>query len=131
MGNLSDTWNNNTCITVNPGAILASNDCNAASPNDGHVPIFSQNRYANPSGVYAFKCGKQTWVRGLRLSAYPPPAHGCAPPNAHTHTTTSRLANPPQNLTTAQAMGVDVGSVLVPLPSTADIVAAGRALLQF
>ena len=70
--------------------------CNAASPNDGHVPIFSQNKYANPPGVYEFRCGKSSW-----------------------------------NLTAAQAMGVDVGSVLIPLPSTADIVAAGRALLEF
>jgi hypothetical protein len=96
MGNLSDVFSNNTCITVDPGSIFAFNDCNEASPNDGHVPIFSKNTYANPPGVYEFKCGKQSW-----------------------------------NLTQAQAVGVDVGSVLVPLPSTDDIIAAGRALLEF
>ena len=34
-------------------------------------------------------------------------------------------------LAQAQAMGVDVGSTLVPVPSTDAIIAAGRALLQF
>lgn len=33
-------------------------------------------------------------------------------------------------LAEAQARGVDVGSVVVPSPSTADVIAAGRALLQ-
>ena len=60
MGNLSDVFSNNTCITVDPGSIFAFNDCNEASPNDGHVPIFSKNTYANPPGVYEFKCGKQS-----------------------------------------------------------------------
>jgi len=35
------------------------------------------------------------------------------------------------SLAEAQAVGVDVGSVLVPVPSTADIIAAARDLLQF
>ena len=34
-------------------------------------------------------------------------------------------------LTQAQALGVDVGSVLVPVPSTAAIIAAARDLLLF
>jgi len=33
-------------------------------------------------------------------------------------------------LAAAQALGVDVGSVVVPVPATADVIAAGRALLQ-
>jgi hypothetical protein len=35
------------------------------------------------------------------------------------------------SLAQAQAVGVDVGSVLVPVPSTAAIIAAARDLLQF
>lgn len=35
------------------------------------------------------------------------------------------------SLAEAQAAGVDVGSVLVPVPSTADIIAAARDLLQY
>ena len=35
------------------------------------------------------------------------------------------------SLSEAQAHGVDVGSVLVPVPSTDEVVAAARALLQF
>lgn len=35
------------------------------------------------------------------------------------------------SLAEAQAVGVDVGSMLVPVPSTADIIAAARDLLQF
>ena len=35
------------------------------------------------------------------------------------------------NLTQAQAAGVDVGSVLVPVPTTDEVVAAAHALLQF
>ena len=35
------------------------------------------------------------------------------------------------NLSQAQAAGVDVGSVLVPVPTTDEVVAAARALLQF
>lgn len=123
MGNLSDIYSNNTCITMNPAAIFAFNDvrvfpapppsktqshlrsrslpsppsqCNAADPNDGHVPIFSKNKYANPVNTYEFRCGKATW-----------------------------------NLSEAQAMSVDVGSVLIPLPSTDDIIQAGHDLLQF
>ena len=34
------------------------------------------------------------------------------------------------SLAQAQALGVDTGSIVIPMPSTADIVAAGRALLQ-
>lgn len=96
MGALADVYMNNTCITTDPGAIFAFNDCNEANPNDGHVPIFSMNKYANPSNVYEFKCGKSTW-----------------------------------NLSQAQAMNVDRGSSLIPLPSTDDIIQAGRDLLQF
>jgi len=63
MGSLSDVFHNNTCVTADPGSIFAFNDCNEASPNDGHVPIFSHNTYSIPPGLYEFKCGKQVWVR--------------------------------------------------------------------
>jgi len=35
------------------------------------------------------------------------------------------------NLSQAQALGIDLGSKIITLPSTEDIIAAGRALLQF
>lgn len=54
----------------------------------------------------------------------------------------NKYANPESNysfhcgksmwsLAEAQAHGVNVGSVIIPLPSTADIIAAGHALLEF
>jgi hypothetical protein len=35
------------------------------------------------------------------------------------------------NLSQAQRLGVDVGSSIIVLPTTAEIIAAGRELLQF
>ena len=97
MGELADVWSNNTCITQGVGrSQMDSNSCNQDAPTDGSVPLFSNNRYANPEGNYSFHCGKATW-----------------------------------SLAEAQAHGVDVGSVIAPLPSTADIIAAGHALLEF
>ena len=60
------------------------------------MPIFSNNKYANPANIYEFRCGKASW-----------------------------------NLSEAQAMSVDIGSTLIPLPSTEDIIQAGHDLLQF
>ena len=43
----------------------------------------------------------------------------------------NRCAGSVWNLTQAQALGVDVGSVVAPLPSTDELVAMGHAMLQF
>lgn len=91
---LTDVWANNTCITKDARAFFAFNSCHKATPLDGSIPLFSNNKWAADTGNWTMACDKTEWT-----------------------------------LAEAQALGVDVGSVVIAVPTTAEIIAAGRALL--
>ena len=93
---LRDVWANNTCICSTGSKFFSFNSCDAASPTDGGIPLFSSNTYASVDNTYSMTCGDKTW-----------------------------------SLSEAQALGVDTGSSLVPVPTTAQIISAAHTLLQF
>lgn len=93
---LADVWASNTCITSSGGAFFSFNGCDSATPNDGGIPLLSNNTYASDDGKYELHCGSQTWT-----------------------------------LAQAQAAGVDVGSTMAAVPTTAEVIAVAHDLLQF
>ena len=58
---LADVWTGNTCICSHGAAFFSFNGCNPDAPLDGNSPLFSNNIYASDDGLYAMKCGAQTW----------------------------------------------------------------------
>ncbi len=58
---LADVWTNNTCITASGSRIFSFNGCHNATPNDGNIPLFSNNKYLNDDGTYVMSCGNARW----------------------------------------------------------------------
>ena len=91
---MRDTFTNETCIVMSPGA-LYNLHCDASAPQNGYVPVLGNNTIYIDAGDYVLNCGSDAWT-----------------------------------LAEAQANGFDVGTVVLPTPDTAALVAMATAFVE-
>ena len=93
-GSIRDSFVNETCVVMSPGA-LYSFHCDATAPQNGYVPVLASNTIYIDAGAYVLNCGGNAWT-----------------------------------LAQAQANGFDVGTTVLPSPSTADLLALVTAFVE-
>jgi len=93
-GALRDSFVNETCVVMSPGA-LYNLHCDSSAPQNGYVPVLSGNTIYIDSGDYVFDCGSNAWT-----------------------------------LAEAQANGFDVGTVVLPTPDTATLLAMATSFVE-